>query len=124
MDNNKTFELDLNTDTFKRFKDDFNKILSSTLREMEQRKVNEADISVKMSIKLTDLYFANIDKDCTVPDFTHKITAKMQVKEEIGGRLNGVFDLKQDEETGRYYLEAIRDNQTTMFDDEEIEEDD
>lgn len=124
MDNNKTFELDLNTDTFKRFKDDFNRILSSTLREMEQRKVNEADISVKMSIKLTDLYFANIDKDCTVPDFTHKITAKMQVKEESSGRLNGVFDLKQDEETGRYYLEAIRDNQTTMFDEEEIEEDD
>lgn len=124
MDNNKTFELDLNTDTFKRFKDDFNRILSSTLREMKQRKVNEADISVKMSIKLTDLYFANIDKDCTVPDFTHKITAKMQVKEESSGRLNGVFDLKQDEETGRYYLEAIRDNQTTMFDEEEIEEDD
>lgn len=124
MDNNKTFELDLNTDTFKRFKDDFNRILSSTLREMEQRKVNEADISVKMSIKLTDLYFANIDKDCTVPDFTHKITAKMQVKEESSGRLNGVFDLKQDEKTGRYYLEAIRDNQTTMFDDEESEEDD
>ena len=124
MDNNKTFELDLNADTFTRFKDDFNRILNSTLREMEQRKVNEADISVKMSIKLTDLYFVNIDKDCTVPDFTHKITAKMQVKEESSGRLNGVFVLKQNEETGRYYLEEIKDNQTTMFDNEEMEEDD
>ncbi len=123
MDNNKTFELDINTNTFVKFKNDFNVMLKEILTKMRKKEVEDADITVKMSIRLPEFYVAEIDRDCIMPVFTHKITSKMQLKSECQGTLAGKFELKQNKETGEYYLEEIKDNQTTMFDNKENEDD-
>ena len=68
-----------------------------------------------------DMFFVGLDRTCKVPEFKHKITSKMQVEDKISGKMGGSFELKQNAVTGEYYLQKIKDGQTTMFDEEENE---
>ncbi|MDE6148592.1 MAG: hypothetical protein K2F81_00640 [Ruminococcus sp.] len=115
---NNTLDLNINSDAFKGLKHGFDAVLKDTLKTMEKKEVSKADITIKLSISMHDIFFLNLNRSCRVPEFEHKITSKMQVEDKINGRMGGRFELKLNEKTGEYYLQAIKDGQTTMFEEE------
>lgn len=115
---NNTLDLNINSDAFERLKNSFNVVLKDTLKTMQKKEVSNADITIKLSISMCDMFFVGLDRTCKVPEFKHKITSKMQVEDKVDGRMGGCFELKLNEETGDYYLQEIKDGQTTMFDEE------
>lgn len=115
---NNTLDLNIDSNAFEGLKRSFNAILKDTLETMGKKEVSNADITIKLSVDMQDFYFDELGRSAVVPIFEHKITSKMQVEDKISGKMGGNFELKQNAETGEYYLQKIKDGQTTMFDEE------
>lgn len=116
---NKTFDLDLNSEAFNAFKADFNAMLKAILSGMEKNEAENGEINVTMKIGLEerDIVDRGYTRSAMVPSFSHKVVSKMQFKNEKKGSLTGNFVLKFDKKSGKYYLEEVQDGQTSFFDD-------
>ena len=114
------FDLNLNGDTFNALKSDFNMVLRKTLSNMEVKGSEEAELTVKLKIKLKkerDPFAGEgIPREMAVPKFDHKVSSVMQIKDELTGSLGGNYELVWDGERGEYILREIVDGQMNMFD--------
>lgn len=89
----------IENDMFMDLRAGFNKILGRTLTSMKQKGSDNAELTVKLSIGLTEEY--SDDNECVYrPDFKHKVSSILKVKDEISGRDSGEFAIVFDEETG------------------------
>lgn len=89
----------IESDMFMDLRAGFNKILGRTLGSMKQKGSDNAELTVKLNIGLTEEY--SDDNECVYrPDFKHKVSSILKVKDEISGRDSGEFAIVFDEETG------------------------
>lgn len=122
----KPMVLNLDSDAFNAFKSDFNMILQNTIATMQQKGVEDASITVKFDILLLQQANPNVDapdsigeRDITSPTFKHKVTASMKIKSEKGGYVGGPnYELVWDKDKRDYVIKPIKDNQTSIFDDD------
>ncbi len=122
----KPMVLNLDSDAFNAFKSDFNMILRNTLLTMQQKDVEDASITVKFDISLLKQANPNVDspdsigeRDITSPTFKHKVAASMKIKAEKGGYVGGSdYELVWDKDKRDYVMKPIKDNQTSIFDDD------
>ncbi len=122
----KPMVLNLDSEAFNAFKSDFNMILRNTLATMQQKEVEDASITVKFDISLLQHVNPNVDapdspweRDITSPTFKHKVAASMKIKSEKGGYVGGPdYELVWDKTKSDYVMKPIKDNQTSIFDDD------
>lgn len=117
-------ELSLNGDTFAALKDDFDSILATTLRNMEQKSADDAVITLKLGISLEKQSSLRNEEpvEWTKPTFKHDISSVMQVKNKKSGSISGDYELVWDDDKKKFVMCKITNGQITMFDeDEEIE---
>ena len=113
--------LSLNGDTFADLKNDFDRLLQSTLHNMQKYEKNAADMTIKLQIHLDEDVVKDINDDgyeehrrVLVPSFVHDITSVYQTKQKISGFLAGQYELAQDH-TNAYVMRKIEHGQLTMF---------
>ncbi len=117
------YPLSLNGDTFNALKSDYDAMLRQTLTKMEDLKVEDATITVKVAVTLEkdqarDFQANGYDamRDIVKPTFKHEISTVMQVKDNKSGSLGGTMELVWDQELGQYVMRPIDNGQTTLFD--------
>ncbi|MBR6102605.1 MAG: hypothetical protein IKP95_09265 [Ruminococcus sp.] len=115
----KVYDLDINSEAFNAFKLDFNAILKALLHAMSKNGAENGEIAVslKVNIEEKDVIDRGYQRAANVPSFDHKITSKMQFKNEKKGSLSGNFELVYDEEKNEWCIKEIRDDQISFFDD-------
>lgn len=112
----------IENDMFMDLRAGFNKILGRTLGSMKRKGSDNAELTVKLSIGLTEEY--SDDNECVYrPDFKHKVSSILKVKDEISGRDSGEFTIVFDEETGECVARKTGLDQINMdeFEDEPTE---
>ena len=117
------YPLSLNGDTFNALKSDYDAMLRQTLMKMEDLKVEDATITVKVAVSLEkdqarDFQANGYDamRDIVKPTFKHEISTVMQVKDKKSGSLGGTMEMVWDQELGQYVMRPIDNGQTTLFD--------
>lgn len=117
------YPLSLNGDTFNALKSDYDAMLRQTLTKMEDLKVEDATITVKVAVTLEkdqarDFQANGYDamRDIVKPTFKHEISTVMQVKDKKSGSLGGTMELVWYQELGQYVMRPIDNGQTTLFD--------
>ena len=117
------YPLSLNGDTFNALKSDYDAMLRQTLTKMEDLKVEDATITVKVAVTLEkdqarDFQANGYDamRDIVKLTFKHEISTVMQVKDKKSGSLGGTMELVWDQELGQYVMRPIDNGQTTLFD--------
>lgn len=122
MDNN-VLILNLDSNAFSAMKEDFNKVLRRTLGNMKIKESDEATLTLKLSIKLTETDVPDFDaadetamKKIHKPRFDHKISSVMQIKTDESGSLKGEYELVWDEESEDWIMKPIDNGQRSFFD--------
>ncbi len=117
------YPLSLNGDTFNALKSDYDSMLRQTLTKMEDLKVEDATITIKVGVMLEkdqvrDFQANGYDamRDIVKPTFKHEISTVMQVKDKKSGSLGGSMELVWDKELCQYVIRPIDNGQTTLFD--------
>ncbi|MBR3741003.1 MAG: hypothetical protein IKN04_11215 [Clostridia bacterium] len=115
-------EISIKNETFDAFRTDFDLMLKKTLDNMLEKGLEEAEITVKMTVKAAKKEVANPTvsnaaekRTAIVPTFTHKIVTAYKVESKKEGTLANGRELFYDETTGEYILIEIDDGQTSMF---------
>ena len=127
MNSKKTWDLNLNGNTFDAMKNDFNTVLKKTISNMGQKGSHIAEITVKMKISLASEYVPDLtvlnykaERETIVPKFEHKVSSVIQIKDEVNGSLTGRYELIWDAERGEYVMREIFEGQMSMYDDDDI----
>ena len=122
MENN-ILKLNINSNAFENMKEDFDKVLKRTLGNMQIKESDEATLTLKLNISLTEMEvpdfeseFPNAMRKIHKPRFDHKVSSVMQIKTEESGHLKGEYELVWDEEAQDFVMKPI-DNGQTSFDD-------
>jgi len=121
----KEMKLCIDGDTFKDMKTDINNYLQTTFAAMVSKDVTEAEITIKLTIKLEETTLPVLDKkdeishrDVLLPTIKHKLSSIMKTKLETGGELflDGNYELTNSIGSGEYILRKISDPQQTLYD--------
>lgn len=122
------YPLSLNGDTFNALKSDYDSMLRQTLTKMEDLKVEDATITIKVAVSLEkdqarDFQANGYDamRDIVKPTFKHEISTVMQVKDKKSGSLGGTMEMVWDQELGQYVMRPIDNGQVSMFDESDEE---
>lgn len=125
MNSNDILKLNINSNAFENLKADFDKVLRRTLGNMQIKESDEATLTLKLSIKLTEMEVPDFDaaypnamRKIHKPRFDHKVSSVMQIKTEESGHLKGEYELVWDEEAQDFVMKPIDDGQRTLFDDD------
>lgn len=115
-------EVSIKGETFETFRTDFDKILTKTLNNMREKDLDEAEITVKMTVKARKKEVENPTvenlaetRTAIVPVFNHKITTVYKVESKVEGQLANGYELIYDEQADKYVLVEI-DNGQCAFD--------
>ena len=116
-------ELTLNSSTFVALKADFDNALQKTLRNMQQKGSEAAEVKVSLKISfikgvISDILLDNPEgqREMIIPQFDHKVSSVLQIKDEASGRLGGEFELVYDEARKDYVMREIVSPQTSLDD--------
>lgn len=113
----RNFELSLQDETFNALKSDFDMILKRTLTNMKEKEENEAEITIKLGIKLIEeIDKKDINRKIVKPMFEHKVSSILKIKDEKSGILKGDYELVWDSLLQNYVMRKIQDPQTSLFD--------
>lgn len=125
-----TIALTLESEIFNELKENFNAVLQKTLINMESKESEQAELTLKMKISLTNDTapdFSEVkhraEREIIRPTFTHKISSVMQTKCEKSGEVIGDYELVWDKDSGKYIMRPIDNGQMTMFEGEEVPDD-
>ena len=115
--------LNLESDTFKAMKADFDELLQQLLEKLFAGRIADGSISMKLSVSLTETYSETMGKDIAVPLFKHKTTANYTEKLENAGAVSlpNTY-LEYDEDFGEFVLKPCGGEQD-MFAEQEAEAD-
>ena len=117
MENN-DLVLDINGDTFKAMKDDFNEMLKQVLYNMQDRSLLECDMGIKLNVKFEKQAPKKEGEEphYVAPQFKHEIQAVFKQTAKKGGSLAPVkTELVYDDELDAYVLRPIDDGQQDLF---------
>ena len=121
--NENVLVLTLDSNAFEKMKGDFNKILKRTLGNMQTKGSDEATLTLKLNISLTEQDVPDYDspnpaamKTIQNPRFDHKISSVMQIKNQESGTLNGDYELVWDDSIQDYVMKPINDGQMSFTD--------
>lgn len=114
--------LNLESDTFKGMKADFDELLQQLLEKLFAGRIAEGSISMKLSVSLTETYSETMGKDISVPLFKHKTTANYTEKLENAGAVSlpNTY-LEYDEDLGEFVLKPCGGEQD-MFAEQDADE--
>lgn len=125
--NENVLVLTLDSNAFAKMKEDFNNVLKKTLGNMRIKESNDATLTLKLNISLTeteapDFDSANVNamRKIHKPRFDHKISSVMQIKNEESGSLKGEYELVWDEDLEDWIMKPIDNGQRSLFDDDVI----
>lgn len=117
------------SDAFQKLREDFNKMMTDTLRKMQQKGSSDASLTIKIDIELektfAPVYHADGSqtmRDVFIPWFTHKVSSAMSIKSEVKGKYEEECELVFDEATGEFML--VPTGQMTLASEYEREVDD
>lgn len=115
--------LSLREDTFSKIVDQFDKVMANTFRNMEDKAANEAEITLKLKITLSESVTRDLDivayeaeREIIVPEFEHKISSVMSIRDSCSGKLSGEYELVWDRHNRRYAMRKIEHGQTSLYD--------
>ena len=117
-------ELSLDGAALHDLKTDFNTLLTRTIRTMREKNVEEAAVTAKLEITLTTSDNPNLyapdsaeERERVIPEFKHKVTATMKIKEEAAGETGGEeYELLYDSDVGAFVMVVIKDKgQTSLW---------
>lgn len=136
MNSNDILKLNINSNAFENLKADFDKVLRRTLGNMQIKESDEATLTLKLSIKLTEMEVPDFDaaypnamRKIHKPRFDHKVSSVMQIKTEESGHLKGEYELVWDEEAQDFVMKPMFDEDivngdyAVVVDADDIEED-
>lgn len=89
--------IDIYSEAFEQLRDDFNAVLARTIATMMDKDSHEASLTVKLNIGLNR--FPIIDdsapdgmRDTIQPEFSHKVSSVMQIKQEEQGKTKQPYE--------------------------------
>ena len=116
-------ELTLNSSTFAALKADFDQVLKNTLRNMQEKDSEAAEVKVSLKISFVKdeksyIQIADLDdrREIIIPKFDHKVSSVLQIKDEASGTLGGNFELVFDEKRRSWIMREIIGPQTSLED--------
>ncbi len=116
-------ELTLNSSTFAALKADFDQVLKNTLRNMQEKGSEAAEVKVSLKISVVKdeksyIQIADFDdrREIIIPKFDHKVSSVLQIKDEASGTLGGNFELVYDEVRKDWVMREIINPQTSLGD--------
>ena len=123
------YRLSLDGPAFNGMKKDFDSLLTRTILAMQDKGVEDATITAKVDIRLTTEGNPNVnapdspeEQEYIAPRFKHKVTAAMQIKDEMSGVTGGKkFELVWDGKSDAFVMRPVEEDrdQTTLFDTED-----
>lgn len=123
--NNENYRLNINSDSFASLRNDFDDVLKRTLANMTSKQSENATLTVKLAITLSDGEAPDFDGDddfrkITKPAFAHKVSSVMQIKTEESGSTKGEYELVYDEDLQDFVMKQIDYGQQSFdFDSDE-----
>lgn len=87
------YELDLNSEVFHALAFDFKFMLQKSLLKMQETKSKTGDISLKLSIEVSERMDPDNGELSLRPFFQHKITSVIQMKSETQGLSDADYEL-------------------------------
>lgn len=99
----------------------FDGVVQRTLRNMEQKEGNYAEVTLKLKITLTRVKVFSEDRqtNCEIlkPRFSYKVASLMNIKDEETGSAGGEYGFVWDESAGNYIAVPLEDGQMSFVDD-------
>lgn len=104
-------DVSIYSEAFHKLREDFDKMMISTLARMQEKGSKDATITLKIDIGL-EKTFAPVSgttqmRDVYLPTFEHKITSAMQIKQEVKGRYDEECELVWNPASNSYLLVPI-----------------
>lgn len=114
--------LNLESDTFKGMKADFDDLLQQLLEKLFAGKIADGSITMKLSVSLSEAYSETMGKTIAVPLFKHKVTANYTEKLENAGAVSlpNTY-LEYDEDLGKFVLKPCGGEQDMFAEQEEAD---
>lgn len=106
-------ELSLDGCAFAEMKSDFDSVLTNTVKNMENKKAEEATINLKLKITLERGFFGG--RIVTIPSFVHDVTSVMTVKMKEHGTMPGQYEMYYDKEKDKWAVRLFGDGQESLF---------
>lgn len=125
---NSAFEVTPESEALSALKGDFNQVLVKTLANMKKKESEHAEITLKLTIDLTEGTapdFENstpdyqAERDIVKPVFLHKVSSLIKIKDEKSGVFSGDYELVWDDEKDGFIIRTINNSQMSLFDNEE-----
>jgi len=119
-------ELKIEADTFEKMRADTNFILQRALGMMKDKDSMEGKVTINLDIKLLPEFIPNFDPEIEgetrkilKPQFTHKVTSAINIKNEKKGNFDSEMEMVWDEDEQAYILKYINNTeQRSIFDDD------
>ena len=123
---NEVYALNLEGEAFNALKMDFNQILNALLNTMLQKESENAVITVKLKVSLSDgtapdlaVTAYHADRDITVPKFEHNISSVVQIKDKKEGYVGGDnYEMFWDKESKCYAIRPIKASQCSLYEED------
>lgn len=130
MNNKHTIkQLGINGEVFAELRKHFDAVLQRTLRNMQSRGCDSADISIKLAITVDTVENFHADNEGVVhseivrkPLFAHKVSASMKIKDTEQGFFNENYDLVYEPNIGEFILVPIIDRQMQLLSEDNEDE--
>ncbi len=121
MDRNAVYEMNINSGAFKAMREDFDKVLTRTLKNILSKEGDCAELTVKLKIGLEKAKAPNFapygdpERDIVKPKFEHKVSSVMNIKDEESGSFKGDYELVWDEELQDFVVRPVDNGQMDLF---------
>lgn len=124
MENEFEKRLDFDSDTFGDMKRDMNFVLQRLIGNMREKGTDEGSMTLKIDVTMVREFVPNYDpniegktRECSKPQFKHKVTSAVKINDEMSGSFNNEMELVMDEDTGVFKLVPIANtSQRSIFD--------
>lgn len=121
-----TKDLFIEDETFADARANINVMLQRTFRNMIDSDSDEGSITLKIDIKMTketvEDHSAGSDgrpREVVLPQFSHKVSSAVQLKDEIKGASNPQMEIVWDDEQKKFVLKYVSNTtQRSIFDDD------
>ena len=98
------------------------RLMDETMRTLEEKGGNEAEITVKLKITMHDCAVANDDgseRTARIPSFAHKCTSVMKLQSQYSGTIiSDGCEIVRDDTCG-WVMRPVAPEQMSIFDEEE-----
>ena len=104
--------IDVYSEAFEQLRDDFNAVLARTIATMMGKDSSESTITLKLNINLArepiiDDSAPDGVRDVIRPEFSHKVSSVMQIKQEEQGKTEQPYELVWDEVRHEFGMRPI-----------------